>query len=415
MLCSDLLGRIQQIIGDGVQKQSKRLFIAGAMIYCLTGLMTLYNASSGYTVVNYGDAAYFVKKQLWFILLGAAVAVALQKIPVDRLARLKIRWLVIACLCVSVYVTIAGLDRLGIHGWFYLLNIPARVGDVLILLHLLILVKAYFYDRDKFNGRHFPKLVLLIQFSAWIFPYHFPDRGVFVSVFLDSMFVLLALGRYTAVGGIAGVYLMLLAPWFFISSYASRWLGNIRDALLLDRHGDLSYQLWLSIENMTSGGFWGRWDYWTVEAGQLLPDAHLGFIFSYFVKNAGLAGTILLMTSLLLLLVNIMKPLKVGKLTYPALLTLALGGLFFSQCLIGMATAVGLFPANNIGIPVFSLQPMHTIEAFVTFGLLYKQLDMVCVKTNLKVRFTESAMVVCFGIFALIFFKISYHMIKGLN
>jgi len=61
------------------------------------------------------------------------------------------------------------------------------------------------------------------------------------------------------------------------------------------------------------------------------------------------------------------------QLTYQALLTLTFCSLFSIQCLIGMSTATGIFPGNNIGIPVFSLHPLKTIEAFIIFGFVYKQ------------------------------------------
>jgi len=408
---SDLLVRFQTIY-DAALKQRKVLFITGVSLYCLTGLLTLYSASSGYATANFTDAAYFVKKQMLFILLGAATFGALQKFSVDRLAKIKIRWWLIACLGVAVYATVAGFSQHGVRGWFQLLNIPFRAGDIIILLHLLLLVSVYFYDQEKFNGRNFPKIILLIQLSAWFLTYSFPDRGTFVVILLVSMFVLLALGRYAAFWAIACFHLALITLYSLTVKYALVRFTNIGDTLLLNRPDDLSYQIIIAIEKMIAGGFWGQWDYLTVEAGQLLPEAHLGFIFVYFVRNAGLAGTILLMAFLLLLLVIAIKPLKTRKLTYPSLLTLVFCGLFSSQCLIGMSTAVGLFPGNNIGIPVFSLHPLKTIGAFITFGLLYRQLNSVCTEPGWKTYLTEPLIRIHIFVFALIILKISYHMVK---
>lgn len=406
--------RVQKSIKAAVLPLNKYVFIAGMLCYCLMGMLTLYSASNWYAATNFGDAAYFVKRQIFFIFLGLVIFGALQKFSVEWLARLKIRWLAVACLCLAVYVNLAGFSRHGVRGWFYLLDIPFRVGDILTLLLILAMVKAYFYDQAKFHGRHFGKLVLMIQLSAWILPYHFPDRGVFAMIVMVSSFVLLVLSRYTALAAMSGFYLLLLLGGLFFSQSLVKWLNAIRDALLLIRPTDLSYQFVQSIANLSAGGFWGRWDYWTVEAGQFLPEAHLGFIFSNFVRHAGLAGTILLLAFWLVLLVNVIKSLQKQNLNYSSFLTFTFCGLFFSWCLIGMLTAVGMFPANNIGIPVFSLQPMHTLEAFVTFGLLYKQLgaDAACTKQEWKVRLTEPIILLYVGVFSIVILKISYHMIK---
>jgi len=345
-------------------------------------------------------------------MLGVVVFGGVQKIPMAKLAGIKTWWWALICLGTAVYASWAGGSNNGVYGWFSMLGIPFRVGDVFVLLHLMLLVSAYFYDQEKFHGQHFPKFVLLIQLSAWIFTNYFIDRSAFVVFFLTSMFVLLALGRYGAFWSISGIYLALTTLYLLTAKYALMRLAYIRNTLLLSRPDDVSYQFILSIDKMVSGRWWGQWDYLTVETGQHLPEAHLGFSFAYFVQNAGLVGTILLMAFLLALLVIAVKQLNGMMLTYPAVLTLAFCGMYSIQCLIGMSTAAALFPGNNIGIPIFSLHPIKTLGAFITFGLLYRQLASVRIVPDWKECMTKPVILTSFWGFALVILKLTYHLVN---
>ena len=96
------------------------LFLGGVLILAAYGVLCVYSASSYNAEVQYGDAYYFLKKQIIGFVIGFAAMIGIGFLPYRKLNR---RWVGLTALAVSlillalVFVPGLGKSNYGATRW----------------------------------------------------------------------------------------------------------------------------------------------------------------------------------------------------------------------------------------------------------------------------------------------------------
>ena len=127
------------------------------------GLIMIYSTSSYNAVKFYGDATFFLKKQIFFAVFGMVVMVGVSKIDYRYLThRFKflifkpVTWLYLLCLALQLVVLVVGEEIKGAKRWIEIPGIGSFQPSELTKI-CIVLLTAYLASRapkkiNKFSG-----------------------------------------------------------------------------------------------------------------------------------------------------------------------------------------------------------------------------------------------------------------------
>lgn len=365
------IGVKKPVVNDSKKNETKkRRFYDYSLIFIILfllvmGLIMIYSASSYTADLKFKNSAYFVNKQLIFVVVGLILMIFVSIVPYQVWIRLSKLIYVVATALVGA-VLVIGRDANGARRWINLFGIKFQPSEFVKVA--IIIFSSYYLVKYK-NDLHSTDRKVAEKKLWFLFGVIFvPTVLVMVENLSTSIIIFLIafcmsfLGtsnkRLHTVGAIAmGVILFFSKPFVkFIYERGARDYHLTRLLVWAEPEKfsrDGGYQVIQGLYAIGSGSFFGK------GLGQgmqkfFLPESQNDMIFAIIVEELGLFGAGLIMGAFVFL---IYRMIKISfSVTDPEGVYLVVGILIHLslQVILNIAVVTGVLPNTGVSLPFIS-------------------------------------------------------------
>ena len=325
------------------------------------GLIMLFSASFPSAYYETGDAAYYVKRQAVFAVMGIAAMLMMSKINYQRLrgaARLLLGFsifLLILVIIPHVGITVNNATRwLGIEGVFTFQ--PSEIAKLAVIIYFADNISKKKEKMETWRYGVVPYIPILLCFVIlMMLEPHLSGTILIVGISIMMMVVggmkrwLVALG-FSGVGAAAVTYVKLVEAG--IIKYGAGRINMWHDPWL--DSSDTGYQMVQSLISIGSGGLLGVGFGKGRQKFLFLPEEHNDFIFAIICEELGLIGASLIILVFMLLILRGFWIALHARDRFGALLVVGCMTQIGLQTFLNMAVVTSLLPATGISLPFFS-------------------------------------------------------------
>ncbi len=335
------------------------------------GVVMVYSASAIIAADRFHDPYFFLKKQLFWAVLGFGCLWAAMTANYRILERLMLPLLVVSLvLLVLVLVPPFSQEINGTRRWFRWGPVsfqPAELAKFSLVVYL-----AHFLTRRREVVESFwlgllPPLLVAGSMAGLVLLQ--PDLGSSLTlVVLVFCLLFLAGGRVRQMTLVAASALPLLAVAIYMAPYRLKRIMTFLDPWA-DPRGS-GFQIIQSYLALGSGGLFGRGLGESKQKLFYLPEPHTDFVFAVLGEELGLLGAVSVIGLFGLL---IWRGIRIGLGApdpFGALLALGLTALLACQTLVNLGVVTGALPTKGLPLPFISFGGSSLIMAMVSVGVL---------------------------------------------
>ena len=358
-----------------VRRPVDRWLVFFALALLAIGMVWIYSASAIKASQNHAAATAFLMRQLVGGVIGIAFMLALSQVDLatlqDHPRPLMVTYFIMLGLLAAVLVL--GPKINGAHRWLRLG--PMSIQPSELFKPVSVLITAYWMVRHREAWRNhrdaLPKLLslagILVVPLALIL--REPDFGTtFLIVFVALMVVYLGgapkwiFALAIPVLGALGTAFVVLSPYRL--ARVTSFLNPEADPL------GKGHQALQSLVAVGNGGLMGV----GLGAGRqklfYLPEAHTDFIYAVIAEEAGLIGTVVVLTLFVAILWRGYRiAQRVGD-SYLKLCAMGFVLLLVVQALMNMSVVLSMAPNKGIPLPFISFGPNSLITSLICLGFL---------------------------------------------
>lgn len=334
-----------------VQKEGKEdeLLILFVAILTLAGLFFLYSTGTYNGKVKFGDAGYYLKKQLFASVLGMIAFWVMARIDYHRVAAFA-TVLYLCSIALSTAVLFVGRSYNGSKRWLALGPLsfqPAEFAKVAVILFLSFRIS----NRKKKTD----SLWFMLRTMAALLPI----VGLVGTNNLSTAIIILGIGvilifvahpMYLPFLGIGAAGIGFVAIFLSMESYRLERLAIWRDPEKYEK----GFQTIQGLYAIGSGGIFGRGMGNSLQKLGFVPEAQNDMIFSIICEETGLFGAILV----ILLFGGLIWRLMVAAVRAEDLLGELIGagimGHIALQVILNIAVVTNTIPNTGITLPFIS-------------------------------------------------------------
>ena len=338
--------------------------------WLLVGLIVLYSVSYHVGMVESGDGLYYVKRQLFAIIVGLVGFWLMVHLPLRRcFAISSVGFFLCLALIFATHIPGIGTEVNGASRWIQMG--PALLQPSEVMKPFLVLQSAQIFSRWSRTPM--------------------PERLRWLCLFAITLLAILTQPNLstTALCGMT-LWLIALAAGVSLSSLGLTALAGVGTAVLsiamneyqrlrllsfmdpwADSLGD-GFQLSQSLLAVGAGGTLGTGFGLSQQKLSYLPIQHTDFIFSIYAEEFGFFGGAFL---LLLLLGYSALTLRVAlQTTNLGHRLVATGAMVFlvGQSLINIGVAIGVLPTTGLPLPLFSYGGSSMVASLFLAGLVIR-------------------------------------------
>jgi cell division protein FtsW len=354
------------------RKVAPDMWLFGVAVLLLSaGVVMVYSASAIVAADRFNDPYFFLKKQLFWALLGAVAMLVAVRVDYRHLERLVVPALIVAAvLLVLVLVPPFGQSINGTRRWIRLGVVsfqPAELAKLALVLYLAAFVARNGERLGELRRGLLPPLLVAGGFAALVFVQ--PDLGNCLTLIALTFGLLYLAGspaRY--LGWALAPALPLLAIAIYVAPYRLRRMTAFWDPWSDPRgSGFQIIQSWLAFGN---GGVLGQGVGASRQKLFYLPESHTDFIFAVIGEELGFLGAAAFVA---LFAVLIWRGLRIGLRTsepFGAYLALGITLLIATQTLVNLGVVTGLLPTKGLPLPFVSFGGSALLMTMLSTGVL---------------------------------------------
>jgi cell division protein FtsW len=357
-----------------VNKPEKRqpdftLMIITVMLLGL-GVVMVYSASQIVAYTDFGDSAFYFKRQLIFAAIGLLMMVITMNIPYPVYKKWVPVILFVLFIIMVLVTTPLGVERGGAQRWLnlgFIVLQPSEFVKLGLILYLALLYSKKQHYIDHFMRGVVPPLVVVGLFFGLILVQR--DLGTAMSVILFTMVILFCSGaRFKHMFALGFTTVMMFAVFALTQQYRMNRLTSFMDPW--SDPGGSGYQIIQSLYAIGNGGIIGSGFGNSVQKYLYLPEAHTDFIFSIIAEELGLIGVVVI---LLLFVVFTLRGLKVANEapdSFGMLLGIGIVSMIATQTMVNLGVASGMLPVTGLTLPFFSYGGSSLLLTMTAVGIL---------------------------------------------
>lgn len=339
-------------------RELDRALLLPALAIASIGLVMICSASISFADHSYGDAFFYLKRHLLFLLMGAVVAAVFLNVPSRFWFHYGVPLLVLTLLLL-VAVLIPGVGRRvnGSQRWIPLGPLNLQISEIAKFV-MILFTAGYLerYQRElRENWRFFAKPIGLLGVVAVLLLLE-PDFGSSVVMAATVMGMLFMGGarvwQFTLIL-LAGLGAM--ASVALLSPYRLQRLVTFLDPWA-DQY-DSGYQLTQSLIAFGRGEWLGVGLGNSVQKLFYLPEAHTDFVFAIYAEEFGLLGVVLAIALYVLLVSRILHVARRAVAQedwFAAYSCFGIATMLAGQAFINMGVTSGLLPTKGLTLPFIS-------------------------------------------------------------
>jgi len=349
------------------------ILIYTVLALLIIGWIMIYSSSAVMAEIQYNDSFRFLKKQLFFSLIGLLGMVGAMKVNYRRLSAWTYPILGLSILSLIV-VLIPGLGlshQVGVAKrwlmtpWFTFQ--PSELGKLALVIFVAYSLATKGERIKEFRLGFLP--VIAISGVMILLVILEPDMGTAIFMGILTMTLLF-------IGGTRFAYLLtvplIATPVLYV--FITRFHYGYRRLLAFlnpwkDMQG-MGFQIIQSFVALGSGGLWG------VGLGDgkqklfFLPAAHTDFILAIVGEEMGFIG---IMVIILLFALLVWRGIRIAlrtEDTFGAHLAMGLTAMITLQVIINMGVVLGLLPTKGLTLPFISYGGTSLVANLVAIGIL---------------------------------------------
>ncbi|HEV8473861.1 MAG TPA: putative lipid II flippase FtsW [Methylomirabilota bacterium] len=348
------------------------LWLFGVAVVLLSaGVVMVYSASTIVAADRFHDPYFFLKKQLFWALIGAGAMWVALRVDYRWLERAVVPALIVAgVLLVLVLVPPIGQAINGTRRWIRLGPVsfqPAELAKLALVVYLAAFLARKRGDMDRFRTGTLPPLLVAGAMAALVLVQ--PDLGNCLTLIALTFGLLYLAGspiKHLAWVAAPAVPLIALAVW--MAPYRMRRITAFIDPWADPRgSGFQIIQSWLALGN---GGLLGQGIGGSRQKLFYLPESHTDFIFAILGEELGFVGGLAIVA---LFAVLIWRGLRVGLRApdaFGAYLALGITVLLATQTLVNLGVVTGLLPTKGLPLPFISFGGSALLMTMLATGVL---------------------------------------------
>jgi cell division protein FtsW len=346
------------------------ILIPAILLFCF-GLVAVYSASSYLAAHEVGDSYFYLKKQLFFGVLGMVFLIFAKNIPVHAYSKIVYPALIISfILLLSVFIPGIGARVGGSTRWINLGIFrlqPSELAKLSLAVYIAYSMSKKGPIMSSFTKGFLPHLIVVGSFMLLMLAQ--PDMGT--TMIIGTWLMILMF-----VGGMSILQLLIMAiisgPVVYWLMFAAKYRAN-RWTTFMHPWSDplgLGFQIIHSFLAFGSGGVMGVGLGNSKQKLLYLPEPHTDFILSIIGEELGLIGVIVVIALFAVLILRGVKVSLDAPDLYSSYLALAITSLIGLQVIINMAVVMGLLPTKGLTLPFLSYGGSSLMVNLIGVGIL---------------------------------------------
>lgn len=368
---ADTIARSEAVVP--ARRNSLGFVVIPILVLCVAafGVLMVYSASYYAAQKQYGDAFYFMKKQLLGLVLGAAVMLAAGFLPYGKLKKCKWPALIVSVvLLAAVFVPGLGVENYGATRWLGLGPITVQPSE--IAKFGFILFTAAYVSKKPERMKKFTGMLPVLGAGGAICLLVIlePNMSVTMVIGLLMLAMLFLSGvklRHFLVilipAALAVPVLIIMEPYRLQRLYAflDPWSSPQGEG----------YQLIQSLYALGNGGWLGTGLFQSMQKYRYLPFAESDFILAVIGEEFGLVGVIVLFCVFGAIIFYGIRTASRCKDLFGFLLAAGITAVFAIQIVINALVVSGAIPPTGLPLPLVSSGNTSLIVTMAAMGVLW--------------------------------------------
>jgi cell division protein FtsW len=341
------------------------------------GIVIMMSASVAVAERNYGDMYFFLKRQVFFLMLGLVVAYFIYRIKTTVWQRFGAKLLpVVLLLLVAVLLPVIGKEVNGSHRWINLGPVSLQVSEMAKLI-MIMYMSGYLVRHGKelaHSNSYQPLIIPLLVLGL-------TDALLMLEPDFGSVLVLTATGiALLFLGGLKLTRLTMIFVGAIAVMIPLVMMGyrGARVTAFLDPWSHASgkaYQTVHALMAVGDGGWFGAGLGASVQKLFYLPEAHNDFIFAVLAEEMGFVGIVII---LFLYAWFVQRAFVIGfradraNLNYAAYLAYGIGFWGGFQVLFHIGVNLALLPPKGLTLPLISYGGSSLLVTLMAIALLMR-------------------------------------------
>lgn len=356
------------------------LLLIVLLLVCF-GLIMLYSVSSYEANLDFGDPAYYLKKQIFATVIGFVVMIAANVIDYHVWERFATLGYVISLVAILLVLSPLGKTLNGARRWIFIGGIslqPAEIAKIAIVLLVAVLICKMGRGISQWKGiglilavAFIPTLLILLVTSNLSSAIIVMGIAVLMGFVADS--------KYKKYFLLAFAVIVLGLLWIlkvYMESEGMSGTGNYRDARVLAWLNpeafadDDGFQTLQALYAIGSGGIWGKGLGQSMQKLGFLPEAQNDMVFSIICEELGLFGAFCVLLLFLMLIWRFMFIANNAPDLFGAMLVVGVMAHFAIQVILNIAVVTNTIPNTGITLPFISYGGTSVVFLLAEIGLV---------------------------------------------
>ena len=325
------------------------------------GLLMIYSTSSYEAGIDYGDSAYFLKKQMTSTLLGFVAMFFVSRISYQFWKKFDAVAFIGSALLILLVLSPLGLTRNGATRWIDLKVItmqPAEVAKIGVIIYEASIITKLGRSLRTPKGLAVvlvPPAILALM--LWQITNNMSSAIIVMGIAVAMLFVALPDYKQFVALGAAAVAAVIGIVVYATSGDASGAfrMQRIRAWLKPEEYStDTAFQTLQALYAIGSGGIWGKGLGQSMQKRGFLPESQNDMIFSIICEELGLFGAIAVIFLFIVLIWCCMVIANNTVDLFGALLVVGVMAHYAIQVILNIAVVTNTIPNTGISLPFIS-------------------------------------------------------------
>ena len=343
------------------------------------GLVMIYSASSYEAFQSFGDAAYYLKKQLIAIILGLILMTAVANIPYHFWERFAFLGYLVSMALVPLVLTPLGVESHGARRWVRIpgigLNLqPAEVAKLCMILFLAVMVCKIGKNVRSWRGFAFMIIVPLpVVAEVYLITKNLSSAIIILGISVLMVFVASPDYKKFVIMGLLGAAAVAGLVFMIVSSGGEGGFRSERIVAWLDPESKAQgkgFQTLQALYAIGSGGIWGKGLGQSIQKLGFLPESQNDMIFAIICEELGLFGAVSIILIFLFMIFRFMVIANNAPDLFGALLVVGVMGHIAIQVVLNIAVVTNTIPNTGITLPFISYGGTSVLFTMIEMGIV---------------------------------------------
>ena len=349
------------------------LLILTFFLVCF-GLVMIYSTSSYNATKYYGDATFFLRKQMIFAVFGLIVMVMVSKIdyryiihPLPVIKVKPITVLYVLCFGLQIAVLFLGEDIKGAKRWIEIPGIGSFQPSELTKICIVLLTAYLAYRAPKMLNKIRGLVGVFIRVLPLIFLVFIENLST--SIVLAAIVFVVCFVTSKKKSFYFGIVILGVVALIAVFMFGEGFRMERIDAWLNVETHPKGYQTLQGLYAIASGGILGKGLGNSVQKLGFIPESHNDMIFSVICEELGLIGAVAVILLFILLLWRLFVIAVNAPDLFGSLIAVGVMTHIAVQVIINVAVVTNTIPSTGIPLPFISYGGSSLVALLFEMGI----------------------------------------------